>query len=192
MSSKTLIVISVIMAALHPAIASADSGASHLYLHGLMYSGTKQNSLRGSTGFGIGFTSAIGDAAIKPILGAELTYASAIAYIDDEDYAATVYSADLLVGLEIIPLRSARIRPVVQVIGLGGIKFAQFANSDEITNNPSTSLSSGYKLNVGGEIDFGGFIMRGFAGYVVNAASKLGPKSNFNLGGFGLSLGIVF
>lgn len=166
---------------------------SCLYGHALMFTGTEENSFQGTTGFGLGFTSGVGGSIFKWVFGGEFIYASALAQIDSTEYSAAIYGTDFLTGFRITPVPDSLITPMIEILGVAGIKSVQISDPPANSSNPSVAFSLGYKINVGADLKAGqSTVIRAFGSYVSASASKVGPKSNYNVGGFGLAIGFTF
>lgn len=176
-----------------PCFAYRGQPDSCIYGHTLLFTGTEENSFQGTTAFGLGFSAGVGGEVFKWVFGGEFLYASALANIDNVEYGAVVYGSDFLTGIRFTPVPDSTITPLIEFLGVGGIKAVQFADAPTGSSNPSVTFSFGYKINVGADLKIGRTsVVRAFASYVSASASQIGTKSNFNVGGFGLALGFTY
>lgn len=175
--------------------ASARGTAENTYIGGAYqnYTGPDDNSLTGSTGYGVTITSTPHRSYFRLLYGASLTATDGRAYLSTTRYAATAYSADAIVGFSIYPIvKKVPVRPFLEVAGLGGFKYIDVTNAPAGAESPSSGLSYGYRLAIGVETNLSdNYGLRVSADYVSNRA-KILNTSGYQLDSFGFNLGIFF
>lgn len=157
------------------------------------YSGDRENSLVNNESYGLAVISTPHRSHFRLHYGALISYADGRGYVQTERKNITLYSTDALVGLSIYPIvERVRIRPFLDIGGLGGIKYLEIINPPAGVDTRVTGLSFGYRIGVGLEtsLDYN-YGLRFSADYISNKAS-IGGASSFQFDGFAFNLGFYF
>lgn len=159
-----------------------------------LFTGDEESSLSGNTGFGINFSSYTeNDGAFKFMMGANLSYSSAIGFLDVTEYDMTMYGADLALGFNFSPFRRSFISPNIEIAALGGFRMFDVLTPPVGEEEKSLTTSSGYKIGLG--IDFGKNAknkLRLYADFYKRTAGNVSGITSFNMDAFGIGIGYSF
>lgn len=174
-------------------LAQANGGVSSLSLNMIQFSGEKDKSLTGTTGYAADFTVNNSQGAFRLQYGADFQYAQARSYINETGRNGTYYGSDFKVGFAIVPVPDGFISPFIEAAALLGIKSMNFDSSQTTIPRDSISPSYGYRFGMGVNLGlFSSSSVKLAAYYVDNKATKLAGQANYNLSSLTFSLGLNF
>lgn len=160
-----------------------------------MYSfiGNKTKSATGSSGYGGTYLATTQESHFRFLFGGSMYYAPTKTYLDDEDYSANMLAADLILGLSIKPFLRSTIRPILEIVALGGIKSMEMANPPTGTDDQTLGFSYGGKAGMGFEVGFSRFTaLKALLEYQDVTVNELAGRKDFPLDGLGFTIGLVF
>lgn len=174
-------------------LVQAKDGVSSFSLNMIQFSGEKDKSLTGSTGYAADFTVNNNQGAFRLQYGVDFQYAQARSYINDTGRNGTYYGSDFKIGLAIVPVPGGIISPFVEVAGLLGVKALNFDSNQTAVPRDNISASYGYRFGVGVNLGvFSSSSIKLAAYFVDNRATKLAAQSDYNLSSLTFSLGLNF
>lgn len=156
------------------------------------YTGAATGSLTGSNGYSLNFGAEKSKGFIRPSIGTVIQYATGTASISSTSSAFTLYEADFLAGFKIYPLQTGYIEPFVGANGVIGAATLKLPAAVGETAANTLGISYGFVLNMGVNISkSNGGNALSIQGQYWYLASTVGG-TNFDLGGFRFTLGLVF
>jgi hypothetical protein len=159
-----------------------------------MFTGDEEDSLSGNLGYGINFSSYTeNDGALKFVMGANLSYVSALGFLGATEYDMTIYGADLILGFNFSPFRRSFISPNLEIAALGGFRMFDVLSPPVGEEEKSLTTSSGYKATLA--VDFGSNAkskFRVYADYYKRSAGNVSGVSGFSLDALAIGVGYSF
>lgn len=173
---------------------SSAYSASFIGVQTELYTGDEENSLSGNSGYGINFSSySENDGPFKFVMGANLSYSSALGFLDVTEYDMTMYGADLVLGFNFSPFRKSFISPNLEIAAVSGFRMFDVLEPPAGEEEKSLTTSSGYKVSLA--VDFGSnqkSKFRLYADYYKRTAGNVSGITSFSTDALGVGVGFSF
>lgn len=165
---------------------------SYIGFNYMNFYGSRDESMTGSVGTGATYLTTSSLEAFRFIFGGSIYYSDSNIYLSNTGYSGTLYSAEVLIGFSLKAYRRSMVRPMLEVLGVGGLKSLQLARPPDGVDTRTVGFSYGVKGSMGMEFGFWRSVaLRAMVDYY-DVRADIAGVSAFPISSFGGSIGLTF